>query len=456
MKNLLKSPITVCGLLLILFLFYSITVKAQTFVLVSGTVSVYQTSTPLPNTIMHSTMNPDKLTDENGYWQFLTTVGNTLTVTAEKEGYRFIPPSITMSNVPVGGLQNQNFSAILSVTDIVNIPTSSTVSIPLNLPYGGSNCIIPSDATFTFPIVWTVSNPNNTGATITYADYQYTLHTEDEGVVILTATIVNGITIGEDFIKDFTINVVKGALVGSVSIVGNPVFGNSLSVNTSSLTSNPNGITPTNLTYEWKRNDVVVGEESTYTITVDDIGKSLNVSVMAENLKGSVTSTTVTPTKVTQTAPPIPTLQSKTKTTITLNVAADCEYQMNGGNWQNSPTFSGLTPNTEYSFVQRKKETETHLASPNSGVLKVKTDEEVGIVDYSTDNLIIYPNPTTNEIRICGDAKPVLIEIFDNIGRKVMTVENNNVVNVSSLSVDTYMVKIHTDIGIRTVKIVKQ
>ena len=46
--------------------------------------------------------------------------------------------------------------------------------------------------------------------------------------------------------------------------------------------------------------------------------------------------------------------------------------------------------------------------------------------------------------------------IFDNIGRKVMTVENNNMVNVSELTVGVYMVKVHTDVGIRTVKIVKQ
>ena len=55
-------------------------------------------------------------------------------------------------------------------------------------------------------------------------------------------------------------------------------------------------------------------------------------------------------------------LQSRTSKTITLKAEPDtqgttAEYRMQGGTWQNSPTFTGLTPNTSYTFEARYKAT---------------------------------------------------------------------------------------------------
>lgn len=81
----------------------------------------------------------------------------------------------------------------------------------------------------------------------------------------------------------------------------------------------------------------------------------------------------ISTTKDTQTAPSAPTLASKTDVSVVLNTITGCEYQRGTSGWQDSPTFSGLTAFTPYSFYARKKETTTLYASPSSSALSVTT-----------------------------------------------------------------------------------
>ena len=82
--------------------------------------------------------------------------------------------------------------------------------------------------------------------------------------------------------------------------------------------------------------------------------------------------------KASQAAPETPTLSNKSATTITLNAVSGCEYNINSGNYQESPLFAGLTPKTSYTFTQRKAETNTHLSSPASAPATFTTDETQG------------------------------------------------------------------------------
>jgi hypothetical protein len=155
-------------------------------------------------------------------------------------------------------------------------------------------------------------------------------------------------------------------LGGTVAITGNAVFGETLTA-TPNLTSNPPGPLGT-LVYQWKSGDNVVGTNATtYILAQTDIGNTITVTVTAENCSGSVTSpATVAVQKASQTAPAAPVMASNSITTITLNTVAGCEYNINSGTYQSSPVFSGLTPETSYTFTQRKAETATHFASPAS------------------------------------------------------------------------------------------
>jgi hypothetical protein len=115
---------------------------------------------------------------------------------------------------------------------------------------------------------------------------------------------------------------------------------------------------------------------------------TVNFTVKATNSKGSDTKAlSITITKATQTAPAAPTLLNKTATSITLNTITGCEYRMNGGAWQTATLFSGLEPNTTYSFEAYKVETATHLASPVSTATQLATDKATlsGTVTISGD-----------------------------------------------------------------------
>jgi hypothetical protein len=95
--------------------------------------------------------------------------------------------------------------------------------------------------------------------------------------------------------------------------------------------------------------------------------------------------------KATQTAPGVPELDNRTATSITLKPVAGTEYR-NGatGEWQDSPTFTGLVPETEYTFYARLKSNATHETSEQSGGLTVTTDitPEYGISLNPSGNYI--------------------------------------------------------------------
>ena len=92
---------------------------------------------------------------------------------------------------------------------------------------------------------------------------------------------------------------------------------------------------------------------------------------------GGSSGTPGTSGKTTPAKPSAPTLESKTDTTITVKTVAGQEYSIDGGKtWQTSGTFTGLTPETEYSIVTKITATSTANESPVSDALKVTTDKK--------------------------------------------------------------------------------
>ena len=85
-------------------------------------------------------------------------------------------------------------------------------------------------------------------------------------------------------------------------------------------------------------------------------------------------------TRAAQGAPAAPTIKSKSWSSVTLEAIPDNEatgagaqYSKDGATWQDSPVFTGLSANTEYSFAARYGETEYYFASPASAELNVTT-----------------------------------------------------------------------------------
>ncbi|MCD8268314.1 MAG: hypothetical protein LUD46_07515, partial [Parabacteroides sp.] len=84
--------------------------------------------------------------------------------------------------------------------------------------------------------------------------------------------------------------------------------------------------------------------------------------------------------------PGAPTESAKTHNSITLNVITGAEYKCGeGDNWQESNTFTGLAPKTEYTFYARIKATDSSFAS--------KTSEGAGITTAAEPEPEPKPKP---------------------------------------------------------------
>ena len=79
-------------------------------------------------------------------------------------------------------------------------------------------------------------------------------------------------------------------------------------------------------------------------------------------------------------AAPTATVENIGSNSITLNTVEGCEYGIKSGEsdeikWQESPTFTGLTKSTEYTFFQRLAEDTNHNASLPSDGTTIKTSD---------------------------------------------------------------------------------
>ena len=111
------------------------------------------------------------------------------------------------------------------------------------------------------------------------------------------------------------------------------------------------------------------------------------------------------------------------------------------------------------------------LKVPESSILAYQTAEVwkdfniesiVGIENYTTPALVIYPNPTNRELRITSEKSQVTsIEIFDVSGRKLpmSTVSFKSLetlIDISHLTSGLYFLKINTEAGEVIKKVLKE
>jgi len=102
----------------------------------------------------------------------------------------------------------------------------------------------------------------------------------------------------------------------------------------------------------------------------------------------------MTISKAPQTMTAAPTIARCTTTTISLNPVPGAEYSIDGGQtWQDSPRFTGLDPDTVYTFTQRLKETDNLTASDGQSV-EGRTAADTGMdyeIDYRQEHITFDP-----------------------------------------------------------------
>ena len=127
-----------------------------------------------------------------------------------------------------------------------------------------------------------------------------------------------------------------------------------------------------------------------------------------------------------------------------------------GNHDQTSYTDSGFNPNTSHKW-EVKVVCAGGGESPSASVTKASC--LVGVDENVENTITIYPNPTTGELRIeNGELKIENVEIFDVLGKKQNSrkaEQQNIVIDISDLSNGVYFLKISTEQGIVTKKIVK-
>jgi len=91
-------------------------------------------------------------------------------------------------------------------------------------------------------------------------------------------------------------------------------------------------------------------------------------------------------------------------------------------------------------------------------------EEETGIKPITNDEsqITVYPNPTNGELRIeNGELRINNVEVYDIMGKKLSShpliiTSSNHLIDISNLSAGVYFLKITTEKGIVTKKIIKQ
>ena len=113
-----------------------------------------------------------------------------------------------------------------------------------------------------------------------------------------------------------------------------------------------------------------------YTVTADGY----------TTLRGNAT---VEISKAEQTHPAAPTAESVTVSSVTLVAIPNGEYKCGDGEWQTSPTFTGLTMNTSYTFYQRLAADANHNPSPASSAASISTLNHVHNWSYEAHGATI-------------------------------------------------------------------
>lgn len=191
---------------------------------------------------------------------------------------------------------------------------------------------------------------------------------------------------------ELTSSAFTASIEGTATITGTVECGQTLIANVNGVQSDAV------ISCQWKRTvssvTTNIGTGSTYTLSVDDIGATITVTVTAAGYDGTLTSAaTEAVTKASApAAPSAPTAATVGANSITLNTISNAEYSKDGISWQDTPTFGELSTATSYTFYARVKETSARFASESSSAATIYTrsaalDASVATINYASETI---------------------------------------------------------------------
>lgn len=199
-----------------------------------------------------------------------------------------------------------------------------------------------------------------------------------------------------------TLQLQKGtALTGTFKINGAAKFGQEL---TAALTDTNNSGT---LTYKWYRsgeNAPIATDTDKYTLTADDIGKTITAVVKSSTELGSVTAATKVVEKADGPAAPAKftlgfALNEDQKTfTATIPEVENAGYSFDGKQYSAVNTKTDCAPNTEYTGYVRIPETDTQKASAVTSSTQTAPKLTVAAPVFKPDGTTSFRGTQTVEI----------------------------------------------------------
>ena len=175
------------------------------------------------------------------------------------------------------------------------------------------------------------------------------------------------------------------------------------------------GVTPSDvadgqsLTYQWYKDGAAIDDAINASYTPTDPGVYFCAVTGTGLYRGTLNSQAVTVVADTTTAPEMPTMANRTDDSITLNVPSDSgTYQYglvtaDAINWQDSPAFTALDRNTEYSFVQRSGEGAPVSAAAAFSTLPGKPGESELQIDYVNETFTLANGVTAYSDDTCAE-----------------------------------------------------
>ena len=199
-----------------------------------------------------------------------------------------------------------------------------------------------------------------------------------------------------------TLQLQKGtALTGTFKINGAAKFGQEL---TAALTGTNNSGT---LTYKWYRsgeNAPIATDTDKYTLTADDIGRTITAMVKSSKELGSMTAVTKVVEKADGPAAPAAftlgfALNDDQKTfTATIPEVKNAEYSFDGKQYSAVNTKTDCAPNTEYTGYVRIPETDTQKASAVTSSTQTAPKLTVAAPVFKPDGATSFRGTQTVEI----------------------------------------------------------
>ncbi len=277
---------------------------------------------------------------------------------------------------------NTNVATVTS-TGFVTIVSAGTTTITMNVAattnYNATSCsntLVVAGVTPTCSVTETIKEvddgtfiigqeTNSDGAKTFSSSNTNVATITDAGVVTIVSVGTTTITMNVAATPNYSATSCSGALTitgatptCSVSPVARTYGFGSYTVSSSTNSTGTKSFSSDNPT-------VATIDPTTGLITIGNAGTATITMHVAATDDYSATSCTgiQTVNKASQAAPPAPTCDSNTTTSITISACEGCEYRTGTGSAQSSPTFSGLYPTTSYTFSRRHEETQNYLAS---------------------------------------------------------------------------------------------